>query len=164
MQESVTKIAYADMSYMLRLVSSYEDKGSQHFASSQSAIADIDKLGEIQRRIEAEQRYIDSVYQDIEYAFPKNQQETLKFIALYWWEYPHTSIKIRKELTIEQMPFLRQYPSGKEPFYDYRRKIYERMGEVWGYSVERKPHIRAEDQEESARINATDKKSYRKTV
>jgi hypothetical protein len=134
----IVHAAFADSKYFFRLTSSYEPAGGQHMISSASAEADVRRIERAEAILQANRNYVDSILDDIAYAFQgaSNYHEIIKFIELYWWAFPRTSIKIRKDVVIGHMQFLKKQPSGWEPFYDYRKKIYVRLANIWGYPVD----------------------------
>jgi hypothetical protein len=130
--------ALSDMSYMLRLTSNYDNSAIQHMASSSSAEADWRRIDQIEDILQAKRLYVDKVLDGIAYAFQydKDYRDVLQFIQLYWWSFPHTGVRLRREVVIGSMRFLRQQPSGYWPFYDFRSRVYCRLAEVWGYKGE----------------------------
>jgi len=139
-QKSImVQTAFADVKYFFRLTSSYDSPGSQHMASSASAEADVRRVEQAEAILQTARNYADSIIDDIAYAFQgePNYQEITKFIELYWWTFPRTSIKIRKEVVIGTMPFLKDQATGRKPFYDFRKYIYIRLAQVWGYKVDK---------------------------
>ena len=131
----LVQLAFADIKFMFRDISSYGASGSQRGNPKPVAETVFREAEGYEAIIQVNRNYIDSILGDIEYAF-QGDKEIFKFIELYWWTFPRTSIKIRKDVVIGNMQFLKQHPSGWEPFYDYRKKIYIRLAEVWGYKVD----------------------------
>ena len=133
----IVQMAFANLGYMNRLTSNYGlPAATQHMASSASAEADVRRIEQVEATLQANRNYADRVIDDIAYAFQgaPSYQEITKFIELYWWTFPRTAIKIRKDVVIGHMPFLKDQDTGRKPFYDFRKRIYVRLAEVWGYS------------------------------
>ena len=134
--------AFGDAKYFFRLTSTYGSQGGQHMASSASAEADARRIEKAEAIVQANRNYTDSILDDIADTFQgaSDYKHITKFIELYWWTFPReTTVKIRKDVVIAHMPFLKDRRTKEgyiyKPFYDFREKIYIRLAEVWGYSA-----------------------------
>jgi hypothetical protein len=108
---------------------SHEGKsGSITYVQEEDMIIRVEELEERISRIET---YINKIDELIDFAF-KDDIEKKMFIEWYWFKPIPRDIRTRKRVTMDALRYL-----TNKSFYEWRKKIYERLAEVAGIEIEK---------------------------
>lgn len=110
--------------------------GGENTHEAERIMIDIDFA---EKKISAGEKYRADLEETVWLACD-NDPDKETFIRRYWWTGPNRSVYARKMLVVDSLPYLahREWGTGRvtkanSTFYEWRREIYEKLGELMGY-------------------------------